>query len=432
MDTKTYSDILDLLHAEVKPALGCTEPIAVAIAVARARAEFPDLAVEKVDVRVSPNILKNAMGVGIPGTGQTGLPVAVALSVVCGRFEYGLEVLKDVDDEAVGRARDLVASGVVTVGVSSSMHLLYAEVECLFGGGHASKCILEGSHDHIAYVSRDGEVVFGSIPEESAVRETPAHDFLTLDLIYEFARSADLSDLDLMRQEIEMNTRLSEEGMRNNYGLCVGKTITSAGNAEVFGSSLATRCMAMTAAASDARMAGCTLPAMSNSGSGNQGPTVSLPVIAAARHLGSSEEDLVRALTLSNLVAIHIKSYLGKLSALCGCVVASTGSSCGIIMLRGGSVLQMASAIKNMAGSITGMVCDGAKEGCALKVASGVSCAVQSAVLALDGICVQPTDGIIDSDIESTIRNLGILGSMGMKQTDRLILDIMVGKQAGA
>lgn len=430
MDARTYSAILDLLRSEVKPALGCTEPIAVAIAVARARAVFPEFDVEKVDVKVSPNILKNAMGVGIPGTGQTGLPVAVALSVVCGRFEYGLEVLKDVDSEAVRKARELVASGAVSVGVSSSTRMLYAEAECSFSGGHVSRCILEGAHDHVAFVSRDGEAVFGEIPGEAAASDAPSHDFLTLDLIYEFARTADLSDLDLMRQEIEMNTRLSEEGLRNGYGLQVGRTICAPSNDEVFGSSLVSRCMAMTAAASDARMAGCTLPAMSNSGSGNQGLTVSLPVIAAARHLESSEEELVRALAMSNLVAIHIKSYLGKLSALCGCVVASTGSSCGIIMLRGGSVEQMAAAIKNMAGSITGMVCDGAKEGCALKVASGVSCAVQSAVLALGGICVQPTDGIIDSDIERTIRNLGILGSSGMKQTDRLILDIMVGKQA--
>lgn len=428
MDPKIYGDILALLRSEVKPALGCTEPVAVAIAVARARAEFPDLEVEKVEVRVSPNILKNAMGVGIPGTGQTGLPVAVALAVVCGKYEYGLEVLKEVDGEAVALAKKLVAGGVVSVGVSSSTRMLYAEAECRFAGGRTSLCILEGAHDNIVFVSRDGAPVFGEVPADEAEVEAPVHDFLTLDLIYNFACEADIADLDLMREEIEMNTRLSEEGMRNRYGLGVGRTIAAEINEEVFGNALATRCMAMTAAASDARMAGCPLPAMSNSGSGNQGLTVSLPVIAAARHLKSSEEELIRALTLSNLVAIHIKSYLGKLSALCGCVVASTGSSCGIIMLRGGSVSQMAAAIKNMAGSITGMVCDGAKEGCALKVASGVSCAVQSAVLALDGVCVQPTDGIIDCDIENTIRNLGVLGFSGMRQTDRLILDIMVRK----
>lgn len=425
---KLYKEILELLHREVKPALGCTEPIAAALAVARAAAEFPDLVVTGLEVKVSPNILKNAMGVGIPGTGLTGLPVACALAVVCGDWTLGLEVLRGVNDEAVARAKRMVAEGKVSVGLSDSDEMLYVEAICKFEGGHESVCILEEAHDRISFVSRDGQVVIDDRPEKSDTSDSPKADFLTLALIDEFARTADLADLGLMREEIEMNTALSEEGMRGRYGLCVGRTIADSCNQDVFGSNLSAVCMAMTAAASDARMAGCTLPAMSNSGSGNQGLTVSLPVIAAARHLGSSEEQLIRALTLSNLVAIHIKSYLGKLSALCGCVVASTGSSCGIIMLRGGDTGQMASAIKNMIGSITGMVCDGAKEGCAMKVASGVSCAIQSAVLALDGICVQPTDGIIDQDVENTIRNLGAIGSCGMKQTDKMILDIMVRK----
>ena len=186
--------------------------------------------------------------------------------------------------------------------------------------------------------------------------------------------------------------------------------------------------MSKTAAASDARMAGCPLPAMSNSGSGNQGITVSMPVVSAAEFMHSSDEALLRAVTLSNLVAIHIKSYLGRLSALCGCVVASTGASCGIVMLKGGGVTQMSYAIKNMVGSITGMICDGAKEGCALKVASGVSCALQSAVLAMKGIYARSTDGIIDDDIEKTIENLGKIGASGMKSANHLILDIMLCK----
>lgn len=428
MDSAVYSRILDLLHSEVKPALGCTEPIAAAIAVAKAVEVWPGCEPEHVTVLVSPNILKNAMGVGIPGTNEIGLPVAVALAVVCGKSEYGLEVLKDVNDEAIAGARALIAAGKVSVGLSDSTALLYVEARCSFADGHSSVCIVEGAHDRIRYVEKDGGAVFGARPSSEGAVSSLVPDFLTLDLIYEFASTADLSDLELMREEIAMNTALSEAGMKGRYGLCVGPTIAASRNREVFGNELASVCMAMTAAASDARMAGCPLPAMSNSGSGNQGLTVSLPVIAAARHMGASEEQLVRALTLSNLVAIHIKSYLGKLSALCGCVVASTGSSCGIIMLKGGTTAQMASAIKNMIGSITGMVCDGAKVGCALKVASGVSCAIQSAILALDGICVQPTDGIIDADIEKTIRNLGAIGSNGMKQTDRMILDIMVEK----
>jgi len=431
VERNTYDKILRLLHQEVKPALGCTEPIAVALAAACAREQFPDLKVGKVTVKVSPNILKNAMGVGIPGTHETGLYVATALAVCCGRSEYGLEVLKDVDAEAVADAKEMVSRGCISVKLSDSPKMLYARAECAFEGGHTAVCDIADAHDNIIFISRDGEVLkdSGSVAGTDAAEEEDGR-FLSLDLICEFAQTASLADLELMREEIAMNTALADEGLSGEYGLRVGRTISSANHQDVFSCDLVSEAMAVTAAASDARMAGCPLPAMSNSGSGNQGLTVSLPVIVAAWHLGSSEEKLIRALTASNLVAIHIKSYLGKLSALCGCVVASTGSSCGIIMLKGGTVEQMGSAIKNMIGSITGMVCDGAKEGCAMKVASGVSCAVQSAILALDGISVKPTDGIIDQDVEKTIRNLGLLGSRGMLETDRMILGIMTGKEA--
>lgn len=427
MERNVYEKILAILHQEVKPALGCTEPIAVALAVAKAASLRPGDEVVSVSVKVSPNILKNAMGVGIPGTDQTGLPVAIALAVCCGNPDYGLEVLKDVDDDAVERASGMLDA--VSVSLADSPKMLYAEAECRFAGGHVSTCTVEDAHDNIAFVSLDGKVLKDCrVAPESGDNGSLSGEFLKLSLIYEFGRTADLADLELMREEIRMNTALAEEGLKGDYGLKVGRTIASGTHRNIYGDTLVTDAMAMTAAASDARMAGCPLPAMSNSGSGNQGLTVSLPVIAAAKRMNASEEDLVRALAVSNLVAIHIKSYLGKLSALCGCVVASTGSSCGIIMLNGGDTVQMAAAIKNMIGNITGMVCDGAKRGCALKVASGVSCAIQSAVLACDGICVQPTDGIIDADVENTIRNLGSIGSLAMKETDRMILGIMIGK----
>lgn len=428
MDKLTYDRILRILHQEVKPALGCTEPIAVAIAVSRAVAESSAV-LEKVVVRVSPNILKNAMGVGIPGTGLTGLQVAAALAVACGNWKYGLEVFRDMDDEAVEYAKTFVNEGRVSVSVADSPKLLYVEAECFFAPGNRTKAIIEDHHDSIVYVSYDDNVLLDKRTGDSDNSENEEDGrFLLLSLINEFAVTADLKDLGLMKEMVAMNTAISEEGLRGDYGLRVGKTMLDEKYSEVFGSKLCTRCMAMTAAASDARMAGCKLPAMSNSGSGNQGLTVSLPVIAAARHLGSSEEQLLRALVLSNLVAIHIKSYLGRLSALCGCVVASTGAACGIVMLRGGDVAHMGAAIKNMIGNITGMVCDGAKEGCAMKVASGVSCAVQSAVLALNDICINPTDGIIDQEVEKTIGNLGEIGSKGMLQTDSVILNIMVNK----
>lgn len=434
MDNSTYQHILTLLRQEVKPALGCTEPIALAIAVARACAEFPGITPDKVSVAVSANILKNGMGVGIPGTGMVGLPIAAALAVTCGNHEYGLEVLKDLDRDSVAAAKAFVDAGKVSITLAHDCPLLYIDAVCSYPGGESSRAMVQDSHDHIALVERNGEVLLDdrvrpACAEDGKAEEAvAAGDGLTLEQMYEFARTADLADLDIVRQGADMNKALAKEGVTHNYGLRVGKTIESNVNNNIFGYSLVTRCMTMTAAASDARMAGCTLPAMSNSGSGNQGITASMPVVAAAEHLMSSHEDMIRALTLSNLVAIHIKSYLGKLSALCGCVIASTGSACGIVMLYGGSFKQICHAVKNMIGDITGMVCDGAKEGCAMKVASGVSSAVQSAVLALSDICVSRNDGIIDDDVEKTISNLGKIGSKGMRTTDEMILDIMVCK----
>ena len=428
MEKQDYDRILELLHQEVKPALGCTEPVCVAIAVARAASLLGGRRPEKVEISVSANILKNAMGVGIPGTGLIGLPIAAALSVVCGKHEYGLEVLKDQTPADIEEAKKYSGEGHIDIKLADTRKLLYVEAVCK-AGDECSRCIIEDAHDRIVYVAHNDEVLLDSrVSEKAQASSGFREDGLTLEKIYEFATTADLADLQLMRDEIAMNKALSEEGMRGDYGLRVGKSIAMPSKSPVFGNGLMAKCMAMTASASDVRMAGGTMPAMSNSGSGNQGITVSMPVIAAAEHFGSSEEELIRALTLSNLVAIHIKSYLGKLSALCGCVVASTGSSCGIVMLNKGGIREMGYSIKNMIGNISGMVCDGAKEGCAMKVASGVSCSVQSAMLALEGICVPETDGIIDKDVEKTIRNLGEIGSRGMKETDSMILNIMVCK----
>jgi len=425
MEKQTEDRILALLAREIKPALGCTEPIAVAIAVARAAAEWPDLDVTKVTVKVSANILKNAMGVGIPGTGETGLPMAVSLALVCGDWHYGLEVLKDTNARAVEKARQLLAGGVVSVAIADNDYMLYAEAVCEFQDGHISKAVVKDEHDSVVFVSSDDKVVFEMPQDDGNVQCHEDGSFLTLKIIDEFANTVELSRLDLIREQVRLNSALSDEGMKGNCGLSVGYSLMKT---DLMGRSLTSQCMALTAAASDARMSGSMLPAMSNSGSGNQGIAVSMPVIAAARYLQASEEQMIRALTLGNLVAIHIKSYLGRLSALCGCVVASVGASCGIVKLKGGGVDVMASAIKNMVGSISGMLCDGAKQGCAMKVASGVSCALQSAILALDGISACSTDGIIDDDLEKTIRNLGNIGSVGMTQTDKMVLDIMICK----
>ena len=443
--TPRQKEIIDIIHSEVKPALGCTEPIAVALAVAKAVEIISDNcpgtcpegwrreAAFKIDVSVSSNILKNAMGVGIPGTGMVGIPVAAALGAVCGDSSLGLEVVKKLCPEDVARARELVDTKAVKVSVADTEHLLYVKATVALEGTSASAevdphayAVIEDDHDRIVETSFADHILMTS--ESGASADTRTKDYgLTVKEIYDFALEAPFEDIAFIMEDRTLNLALAMEGLHGDYGLKVGKAIRE-NQKGVFGSDYLSFAMGMTAAASDARMAGCTLPAMSNSGSGNQGITVSMPIIAYAIKYNVDDEKLARALILSNLVAIHIKSYLGKLSALCGCVVASTGSACGVVYLEGGGYAQICAAIQNMAGNITGMVCDGAKVGCAMKVASGVSCAVQSAVLALRGTCIPSTDGIIEDDVEKTIRNIGKIGSAGMKTTDRMILDIMLCK----
>lgn len=440
--THREAEIIELIKKEVKPALGCTEPIAVALAAAKAAEILTDRCPccgtawressgFNVAVEVSGNILKNGMGVGIPGTGMVGLHIAAALGAVCGKSEYGLEVLHDLCGSSVERAKELVNSGLVKVMHTETGHKLYVKVTISAGEGHSASAVIEDDHDNIVETCFDGTVLQCSQAQQQD--NTADHrgtlDYkLTLKEIYDFASSVDFKDISFILESRDLNLKLAKEGLSGDYGLKVGKTISSDSYREVFGNDFMSYAMALTAAASDARMAGCTLPAMSNSGSGNQGITVTMPVIAYALKYNVPEEQLARALVLSHLTAIHIKGYLGKLSALCGCVIASTGASCGITYLRGGSYQHVCAAVKNMIGNITGMVCDGAKVGCAMKVASGVSSAIQSAVLAMDGTCISEHDGIIEKDIEKTIRNLGQIGSVGMQGADSMILDIMVCK----
>ena len=426
--TARESEIIELLHKEVKPALGCTEPIAVALAAAKAAELLDSQRTPEIMVEVSGNILKNGMGVGIPGTDMIGLNIAAALGTVCGKSEYGLEVLKDLTPKDVESAKDAIAKGKVHVSIAHTPKLLYVKVT-LRDGADSAWAVIEDDHDRIVETGLNGKVV-SSLSGKGSERpdEKNTLDYhLTVKEIYSFAKEVDIEDIRFILGDRDLNLALAEAGLEGCYGLGVGKAIRE-NQHEIFGDDFMSFAMGMTAAASDARMAGCKLPAMSNSGSGNQGITVSMPVICYSIKYGVDDDRLIRALTLGNLIAIHIKGYLGKLSALCGCVIASTGSACGIVYLQGGGYEQICAAIKNMIGNITGMVCDGAKVGCAMKVASGVSCAIQSAVLALRGTCVTETDGIIDKDIEKTIRNLGEIGSSGMKSTDQLIQQIMVCK----
>ena len=439
--TARQAEIIELIRKEVKPALGCTEPIAVALAVAKAM----EIIEEKcdytgsdwrmkegytLDIEVSGNILKNGMGVGIPGTGMVGLHIASALGAVCGKSRYGLEVLSDLDPVSIGQAKKMVEEEAVKIGLAETDLKLYVKASVL-SEGHKASAVIAGDHDNIVETSFDGQVLTSSQKKaDGEVKESKSTlDYkLTVKEIYEFASTVAYEDIEFILESRTLNLALAQEGLKGTYGLKVGYAIALNENREVFGGDFLCYAMSLTAAASDARMAGCTLAAMSNSGSGNQGITVTMPVIAYSLRYGTCDEELARALVLSHLIAIHIKGYLGKLSALCGCVIASTGSACGLVYLRGGDYEQICAAIKNMIGNITGMVCDGAKVGCAMKVASGVSSALQSAVLAREGICISEHDGIIEKDIEKTVQNLGRIGSVGMQNTDNMILDIMVCK----
>lgn len=418
--------IIDLINREVVPAIGCTEPIAVALCTARA-AETLGAGPERIAVRLSANILKNAMGVGIPGTGMIGLPIAVALGALVGRSEYRLEVLRDVTPEAVERGREMIGRRCISIGLKEGVcEKLYieAEVEAV---GHRAVAVIAGGHTDFVFVSRDGEVLFdkrtpAGCDEEAG--EVP----LTLARVWDFAMTSPVEELRFILETRRLNMAAAERSLAGEYGHCVGRTLRCDRERKVMGDSLFTRILSYTSAACDARMAGAMIPVMSNSGSGNQGIAATLPVAVYADEVHASEEQTIRALALSHLTVIYIKQSLGRLSALCGCVVAATGSSCGITYLMGGGYEQAAAAVKNMIANLTGMICDGAKPSCAMKLTSGVSTAVLSAMMAMDGRCVSSVEGIIEEDVDRCIRNLTAIGREGMDETDRLVLRIMTNK----
>lgn len=419
--------IIALINREVVPAIGCTEPIAVALCVARAT-EALGCKPERIKALLSANILKNAMGVGIPGTGMIGLPIAIALGSLIGKSEYQLEVLKDSTPEAVEEGKKLIDAQAIDIALKIGIEeKLYIEIICEAQGKKAT-AIISGGHTHFVYVANDEEVFLNE--QAVASSNVSTEDIqLTLRKVYDFAMTAPLEEIKFILETRNLNKKAAERSFKGNYGHQLGKTLNSQNINLMMGDNTFTHILSYTSAACDARMAGAMIPVMSNSGSGNQGITATLPVVVYAEDHQKTEEELIRALTLSHLTVIYIKQSLGRLSALCGCVVAATGSSCGITYLMGGGYEQVSYAVKNMIANITGMICDGAKPSCALKLASGVSTAVLSAVLAMEDKCVTSVEGIIDEDVDQSIRNLTLIGSQGMNETDKLVLDIMTHKQ---
>ena len=418
--------IIALIKREVVPAIGCTEPVAVSLCVAKA-AELLGVTPEYITARVSANILKNAMGVGIPATGMIGLPIAIALGALVGRSEYELEVLKDADAAAVEAGKQYIAEKRISIELKRGItEKLYVEIEAV-AAEHRAVAIISGGHSRFVYLQHDDKVLMdarGSGGEE----QQDADVELTLRKVYDFAMTTPIDEIEFIRESMQLNKAAAESAFVDDYGHSLGRMLRQPRELKIMGDSVFSRILSYTASACDARMGGAKVPVMSNSGSGNQGITATLPVVVYGEECGATSEQMIRALTLSHLTVIYIKQSLGRLSALCGCVVAASGSSCGITYLMGGGYDEVACAVKNMIANLTGMICDGAKPSCALKLASGVSTALLSAMMAMEGRCVSKLEGIIDEDVDRSIHNLTAIGRDGMNTTDDLILDIMTSK----
>ena len=435
----TNQELLQLLHREVIPAIGCTEPIAVALCTARAK-ELLGTEPESITVYLSKNVYKNALAVGIPNTGMTGLPIAIALGATVGKSGYMLEVLRDATPEAVAYAKAYMLRVPATIKVDyDAPSLLYIHVEVSKEGQTAQATII---NEHTNFVEPH------TTQHNTTPRNTTLHNAtqcnLSLRRVYDFAMQVDTAELSFLLDGAKMNTAAAETSFADQYGHGLGRLLRPTSNSEadqqqsgltsnsvsaLFGNSLFTKIISYTCGACDARMSGAMVQVMSNSGSGNQGISCSIPVYLYAKENHCTQEQMLRALALSNLTVIYIKQSLGRLSALCGCVVAATGSAAGITYLMGGNYEEITYAIKNMIANISGMICDGAKPGCALKVTSGVSTAIFSAYLAMQHSYAGSTEGIVEEDIDRTIRNLTRIGHDGMQVTDDLILDIMTHKQ---
>ena len=427
LSTKEKETIIALMHSQVLPALGCTEPMAVALCVAKSK-ELLGFLPDKINVQLSANVLKNAMGVGIPGTGMVGLPIAIALGAIVGRSELGLEVLKDVDKDALERGKSYISEDRISIGLKEDADdKLYIKVLCE-SGGHEAEAVIKGSHNNFVYLRRDNDVLL-NVSHTTAIVDNMLEVNLNLRKVYDFATETDIEDLRFILDAKRMNEEAAEDGLRENFGHRLGKTMCSPLGKGIMGDSIFSKILSRTSCACDARMAGAMIPVMSNSGSGNQGICTTMPVVVFAEENHNTEEETIRALIISNLTAIYIKQYLGTLSALCGCVVASTGSSCGITYLMGGNYEQISFAVKNMIANLTGMICDGAKPSCALKLTTGVSTAVMSAMLAIQNKHVTSAEGIIDEDVDQSIRNLIEIGRCGMDVTDKYVLNIMTTKR---
>lgn len=425
MDEKIYQNYLEILKEELVPALGCTEPIALAYAAAGAREVFGAMP-RHMDVFCSGNIIKNVKNVTVPNSGGLhGIEAAAVLGAVGGRADRQLEVLEAVTKEDQEKVRDLLAEKFCTCHLQEGVENLYIRVE-MTGEGHCSKVTISEKHTHIAQVEKDGEILYADTQEQGKSQGPDKRELLNVKDILEFADTVRMEEIrEVIGRQVEMNMAISEEGLRNPYGAEVGRTLLSA-----YGDDIRVRARARAAAGSDARMNGCSMPVVINSGSGNQGMTCSLPVIEFAKEWKASEEQMYRALVVSNLVAIHQKKYIGSLSAYCGAVSAACGAGAAITYLYGGGYEAVSNTITNTIANMGGVVCDGAKSSCAAKIASAVDAAIMAYTLENADHCFRPGEGLVKENVEDTIRSMGYVGRVGMKDTDVTILNLMIGEEA--
>ncbi|MCK3657943.1 hypothetical protein A4G18_04265 [Pasteurellaceae bacterium Pebbles2] len=418
--------ILNTVKKEVVPALGCTEPISLALAAAVARRHLGALP-ERIEAKVSPNLMKNGMGVTVPGTGTLGLNMAAAIGAIGGDPDAGLEVLKAITPAQVEQAQAMLQANKVNVSIFETEHILYSEA-CLFHGEDQVCVRIAAHHTNVIYIEKNGKVLFSQPCAVEADSLNEIFNAISAKDIFDFSMNVDLAKIAFIAEAEKLNSALSQEGLSKDYGLHIGRTLRSQIARGLLSDDLMNRIIIETTAASDARMGGANLPAMSNSGSGNQGIAATMPVVVVARHLKASEEQLIRALFLSHLMAIYIHSKLPKLSALCAATTAAMGSSAGVAWLLTGEFDTVSMAISSMIGDISGIICDGAANSCAMKVSTSVSSGYKSVLMALDNTQVTGNEGIVEHSIDRSIANLCNIASRSMQYTDKQVIEIMVSK----
>lgn len=427
MDSTTYANYLAILREELVCALGCTEPIAVAYAAALARAALGCMP-EHLTVTCSGNIIKNVKSVTVPNSGgMRGIEAAAILGALGGDEERELEVLESVNDEQRARAVELVAAGACAVELAEDVPNLFVRITAT-GGEHTASARLEDRHTNVTELTLDGSpVAVGSVSAAAAdphVRVADPRAELSLASIWEFAHTVSLTDVDeLISNQITTNKAISDEGLRGDWGANIGRTLRHSRANDI-----TCKARASAAAGSDARMSGCAMPVVICCGSGNQGITCSMPVLEYAHELWASHDELVRAVVLSDLTAVHVKYYVGELSAFCGAVSASCGAGAGICMLRDGTYEQFEATVVNTLVNVGGIVCDGAKPSCAAKISAAVDAAILGCDMALAGNSFKAGDGLVGHTPEESIRMMGRVGRVGMQPTDIEILNIMIGK----